>query len=132
LIWDIGESLSSDIGLMCNVVSGISPIPSAVPMDHIYLLNGKFLVFSKILVYSFKPRISDYTNWECQPCWVGRWCSRKISAQLRDRISLQTTNSWTPNLELTWLDLKCSMSKVFSIVSGNGNKDEFDPLLINT
>jgi hypothetical protein len=50
----------------------------------------KFLVFSEILVHSFKPPILDYTNRECQPCWVGWWCSRKASAQLRARISLKT------------------------------------------
>ncbi len=52
----------------------------------------KFLVFSEILVHSFKPPILDYANREGQPCWVGWWCSRKTSAQLRARISLKTRN----------------------------------------
>ncbi len=50
----------------------------------------KFLVLSEILVHSFKLPILDYTNRECQPCWVGSWCSRKTSAQLRARTSLKT------------------------------------------
>jgi hypothetical protein len=28
----------------------------------------KFLVFSEILVHSFKPSMLNYTNRECQPC----------------------------------------------------------------
>jgi hypothetical protein len=60
----------------------------------------KFLVFSEILVHSFKLPILDCTNRECQSCWVSWWCSRKTSAQLRARISLKT-----PNFELIWLGL---------------------------
>jgi hypothetical protein len=85
--------LSSDIFRACAVSrlfysSGVLRSSQVSSKFRVY----KFLVFSEIPVRSFKPPILDYTNRECQPCWVGWWCSRKTSAHLRARISLKTTN----------------------------------------